>query len=183
MSKRRPSHEDASATKKAKSSPASVPMHRDLLSLFYPNCTSLRAYVLASLPHSSRLRRRKIESVGSAAACSEAEKDIARLLDSSLVCYHQLTPDTSDNRWEQWLSFSQKGDDSNVTLSGSSSIYSQAEVGRNVPGATTTVTDLARLSTLSSGCSSREMAAVLRGRNTFCAMAIAGVPRARPRQN
>lgn len=183
MSKRRPSHGDASATKKAKSSPAAIPLHRDLLSLFYPNCTSLRAYVLASLPHSSRLRRRKIESIGSSEASSEAEKDIARLLDSSFVCYHQLTPHTSDNRWEQWLSFSQKGDDSNVTLSGGSSIYSQAEVGRNVPGATTTVTDLARLSTLSSGCSSREMTAEWRGLGIFCAMAIAGAPRTRRRQN
>lgn len=128
MSKRKGHDKDASRCKKVKNSPATLPLRRDLLELFHPQYTCLREYVLASLPQTSRLRRRKIESIGTNTERGAIEKDLSRLLDSTLVGYQQLTPDAADNRWEQWLSFSQKGDDSRVSLTGDSPIYSQSEV-------------------------------------------------------
>ncbi|KAJ6790258.1 hypothetical protein PWT90_09861 [Aphanocladium album] len=128
MKKRKGAQADASSSKKLKSPPSKLPLQRDLLELFYPHCATLRKYILDSLPQTSRLRRRKIESLGTDAGRCDLEKDLCRLLDSTLVCYHQLTPDTADNRWEQWLSFSQKGEDSTVSLTGNSSIYSQSEI-------------------------------------------------------
>ncbi|KAM0667452.1 hypothetical protein ACQRIU_003317 [Beauveria bassiana] len=128
MSKRKRGHQDASTRKKVQKSPATLSLNRDLLDIFYPHCASLRKYILASLPQASRLRRRKIESLGSDPDRCAIEKDLCKLLDSTLVCYRQLTPEASDNRWEQWLSFSQKGEDSSVSLTGTSPIYSQAEI-------------------------------------------------------
>ena len=128
MTKRKGGDKDASRCKKVKDSPTTLPLHRDLLDLFYPNCTYLRNYVLASLPQTSRLRRRKIEALRTNPERCALEKDLSHLLDSTLVCYRQLTPDVADNRWEQWLSFSQKGEDSSVSLTGGSPIYSQSEV-------------------------------------------------------
>ncbi|KAM3433002.1 hypothetical protein MY4824_006262 [Beauveria thailandica] len=128
MFKRKRGHQDASTCKKVQKPPATLPLNRDLLDIFYPHCASLRRYILASLPQASRLRRRKIESLGSNPDRCTIEKDLCQLLDSTLVCYRQLTPEASDNRWEQWLSFSQKGEDSSVSLTGTSPIYSQAEI-------------------------------------------------------
>ncbi|KAJ3493310.1 hypothetical protein NLG97_g4814 [Lecanicillium saksenae] len=128
MKKRKGAYPDASSSKKLKNSPSQLPLHRDLLEHFFPHCTSLRKYILASLPQASRLRRRKIEYLGTDTERRVLEKDLCHLLDSTLVCYHQLTPDVSDNRWAQWLSFSQKGEDSTVSLTGNSLIYSQAEI-------------------------------------------------------
>lgn len=128
MNKRKGCDGDASRRKKVGGSPTKLPLHRDLLDLFYPNCICLRKYVLASLPQTSRLRRRKIESIGTNPERCALEKELSHLLDSTLVCYQQLTPDTADNRWEQWLSFSQKGEDSSVSLTAGSPIYSQSEV-------------------------------------------------------
>ncbi|EGX91766.1 telomerase reverse transcriptase, putative [Cordyceps militaris CM01] len=128
MTKRKRAQKDASSGKNAKGQPAPHPLHRDLLNFFYPHCISLREYALASLPQTSRLRRRKIKSLGTIPERFELEKDLCCLLDSTLVCYHQLTPDVADNRWEQWLSFSQRGEDSSVSLTGGSPIYSQSEI-------------------------------------------------------
>lgn len=132
MSKRKANDADASTCKKAKGEPVTLPIHRDLLNLFYPHCTSLRKYILASLPQTSRLRKRKIESIRDAAECGALERQLSHLLDTTLVCYHQLARAASDQRWEQWLSFSQKGDDSHVSLTLSSPIYSQSEVKSHV---------------------------------------------------
>ena len=94
-----------------------------LLSQLYPHIQTLRHYVLASLPASSRLRRKKIASVGiqseaSANAVTEVELAVARLLDTTVVAYTAL-PDKAQqhDRWQKWNSFSQKGDESYVTLS------------------------------------------------------------------
>lgn len=103
-------------------------MRRDLLQRLYPHCLTLRQYVLANLPQSSKIRRRKIQLLGQDENCSELEKQLCQLLDASLVCYRRLEERAAESRWEQWLSFSQKADDSNVTLSGGSSEFSQSEV-------------------------------------------------------
>jgi hypothetical protein len=113
--------------------------HR-LLSQLYPNLQTLREYVLAKLPASSRLRRKKITSVGlqdhaGGKTVTEAELAVARLLDCTLVGHGGQPDATPDKRWEQWTSFSQKGDESYVTLADGSAggTYSQSEVFHGDP--------------------------------------------------
>lgn len=106
-----------------------------LLSQLYPHVETLRDYVLARLPASSRLRRKKIGSVGLASEASEKavmeiEQDVARLLDTTVVAYSEPPEAQHDDRWEKWNSFSQNGDESYVTLSDgfAGASFSQAEV-------------------------------------------------------
>jgi len=118
------------------------PAQHALLTRYYFNIRTLREYVLGKLPSSSRIRRKKIESVGvnlsrssEKAAPTEGELALGRYLDTTLVgCRDEpksALGKTPDLRWEQWLGFSQKGDESYVTLSDglTGSIYSQSEVG------------------------------------------------------
>jgi telomerase reverse transcriptase len=95
----------------------------------------LRQYALSKLPPSSRIRRRKIASVGLAKtppekAATEDELAVGELLDSTIVALRHHAEAGHDHRWEQWLGFSQKVDESDVTLSEGlkGSIYSQSEV-------------------------------------------------------
>ena len=109
-----------------------------LVAQYFPRTATLRAYVLSKLPAGSRMRRKKIASVGRAPQSSEnpladAERALGRLLDTTLIGLHeQVSISGTDRRWEHWVEFSQKGDESYVTLSeGSGSpMYSQAEVSR-----------------------------------------------------
>lgn len=119
-----------------------------LLKQYYSRTTTLRDHVLASLPAASRLRRRKIASVGRTLPssspikqCTEAEIALARLLDTTLVASRgplgsEIVDESKtipDLRWEQWIRFSQRGaDESYVTLADGlgGSLYSQAEVRR-----------------------------------------------------
>lgn len=112
-----------------------------LLSRLYPQVQTLRDHVLSRLPASSRLRRKKIASVGLAeqssgktAMVNATEKDVARLLDTTVVAYSAHQEALPDDRWEKWNSFSQKGDESYVTLSDgfAGASYSQTEV-QSVP--------------------------------------------------
>lgn len=93
-----------------------------LLSQLHPHLQTLREYILARLPASSRLRRKKIASVGlqseaSERSVTEVKLALARLLDTTVVAYSAQRGVQHDDRWEKWNSFSQKGDDSHVTLS------------------------------------------------------------------
>lgn len=105
-----------------------------LLSRLYPQIQTLRDYVLSRLLASSRLRRKKIASVGLQAGSTDKtvtdrELAVARLLDTTVVACSPQTAVQPDNRWEQWTSFSQKGDESYVSLSeGSKGDFSQTEV-------------------------------------------------------
>lgn len=108
-----------------------------LLSRLYPHLSTLREYVLTKLPPSSRLRRKKIASVGrqdvgpeNSRPCSDIEVAVGRLLDTTLVGFYDTPPAKSDNRWEQWANFSQRGDESYVTLADGSAgaLFSQREV-------------------------------------------------------
>ncbi|KAH8905114.1 hypothetical protein BR93DRAFT_765809 [Coniochaeta sp. PMI_546] len=88
-----------------------------LLSQLYPHLQTLREYVLSRLPASSRLRRKKIASVGlqsntSGTSLPKVELDLARLLDTTVVAYSTQSELQPDDRWEKWNSFSQKGDES-----------------------------------------------------------------------
>ncbi len=104
---------------------------------YYPNIVTLREYVLAGLPRTSRIRRKKIACIGTpqkppGKSATDAELALGRLLDSTLVAFRDKEPGAgNDNRWEQWIEFSQKADESYVTLSGTAGgpIFSQDEVG------------------------------------------------------
>lgn len=130
--------------------PAGVVKHA-LLAQYYPIILTLRQYVLESLPASSKIRRKKISAVGKAeqAAAEDAhtgaqdsEKDLgsvraslARLLDTTLVATHSyptaFKEAQPDGRFQRWVEYSRKGDESNISLSGGvdSAIYCQTEVG------------------------------------------------------
>lgn len=121
--------------------PCGRPVKHALLAQYYSDAQTLRQYALSKLPASSRIRRRKIASVGCAKtppekAATEDELAVGELLDSTIVArrrHAEAVTETEaghDHRWEQWLGFSQKGDESNVTLSDGlkGSIYSQSEV-------------------------------------------------------
>lgn len=129
--KRKRSAVDAeSATKKSK---PVLPVKRDLLQQCYAQVHTLRDYLLGKLPSTSRLRRKKIASVG--AEASDIEAKLAKLLDNALVCSTER-PDseTQDLRWQQWLGFSQQaGDESYVTISGTPEAASHCQTGVSCP--------------------------------------------------
>jgi hypothetical protein len=106
-----------------------------LLSQYYPRLQTLRDYLLCRLPKSSRLRRKKISSIGRQAEPrgipSDIEHLVCRALDTTLVgTFGEQESAESDNRWEEFISFSQRGDESYVTLSEglAGSAYFQSEV-------------------------------------------------------
>lgn len=162
-----------------------------VLSQLYPNVQRLRDYVLSKLPRSSRLRRKKVAAVGRPSAgdneklASDVEQALAKLLDSTLVGLPVISDgdiaNEDRNRWEQWAGFSQRADESYVTLSdgAAGAIYSQSEVrclSRNSEKRSKCFSWLTsfRLSILPSGCSSRRPRREIVGRDTCCAMASAG---------
>lgn len=56
------------------------------LCLYYHRVMTLRQFLLASLPPTSRIRRRKIASIGRNEPILEEERFLASLLDYTLVC-------------------------------------------------------------------------------------------------
>ncbi|KAF5723392.1 telomerase reverse transcriptase [Fusarium mundagurra] len=120
----------ASEHQKRGKSLGGIPVRRDLLERHYTRVTSLREYVLSQLPHGSRIRRKKVASIGEANDARDIEKTLSRLLDTSLVCFAHEEADNDDTRWEQWLAFSQREDESYVSLSDgiAGSIFSQNEI-------------------------------------------------------
>lgn len=93
------------------------PVKRDLLRQVYASVLTLREYALLKLPGSSRLRRKKIGALGQGENVSKLEAGISTFLDSTLVCGSTSTSLVDGTTYEQWLSFSQQGDESHVTLS------------------------------------------------------------------
>ncbi|KAF5623318.1 telomerase reverse transcriptase [Fusarium sp. NRRL 52700] len=128
--KRKPETIVASEHQKRAKLLGGIPVRRDLLERHYSRVTSLREYVLSQLPHGSRLRRKKVASIGDAIDAGEIEKTLSRLLDTSLVCFAHQETDNDETRWEQWLAFSQREDESYVSLSDgiAGSIFSQNEI-------------------------------------------------------
>lgn len=122
-----------------------------LLAQYYPTILTLRQYVLASLPASSRIRRKKISAVGrtdqaaaedahpgvqgSAKGLDHTRTSLARLLDTTIVTTHvyptAVREPQPDGRSQRRMEYSQKGDNSYMTLSESvaSTVPCQAEVG------------------------------------------------------
>ncbi|KAK8087976.1 hypothetical protein PG997_002937 [Apiospora hydei] len=106
-----------------------------VLDQYYPQLLTLRDYVLLKLPATSRIRKRKIASTGSSAAVSNGEitaieRAVGQVLDTTLVGVAQQTKCIPDKRWEQWETFSQRGDESYVTLSDglTGARFSQSEI-------------------------------------------------------
>jgi hypothetical protein len=114
-------------------------LNHPLLSRIFPRVQTLRAYLISKLPSSSRLRRKKIASLGSdsttdASPESDVKTQLCHLLDTTLVAFGNdgsgQAADEREARWEKWASFSQNADESHVTLSDGQSnpFYSQSEV-------------------------------------------------------
>lgn len=127
----------ASGNQTFASSKQYTPVKKDLLQQHYPLVYTLREHVLSSLPDTSRVRRKKIAALGSSIDASAVEMQLARVLDTTLV---GTSPSASKSEsggatWQQWLSFSQKGDESYVTISNgiASSIANQSEVCYRLP--------------------------------------------------
>jgi len=118
--------------------PLSTTVKHDLLAQYYTETVTLRQYFLLRLPKTSRLRRRKISSIGRVGpgadrTPTEEERLLGDYLDSTIVARRYSSGETdekADLRWKQWVAFSQKGSESCTTLSDGlkGSIYTQAEV-------------------------------------------------------
>jgi len=92
-----------------------------VLSQFYPHVQTLREYVIAKLPPTSRIRRRKISAMGIANVSpdepiSGVERSLGVLLDTTFVGLPNLATQEGHGM-EGWKNFSQRGDESYVTLS------------------------------------------------------------------
>lgn len=93
-----------------------------VLSHYYPQIQTLRDYIIAQLPSSSRLRRRKVAAVGvvdnpSGAPQSDVERSLGTLLDTTLVGISTPKTEGDSSSMDGWKNFSQRGDESYVTLS------------------------------------------------------------------
>lgn len=122
-----------------------------LLAQYYPKVQTLRQYVLDKLPPTSKIRRKKVAAVGNAEpdAATTAQSSrgnpeniravLAALLDTTLIGTHVLPSEIakaqSDSCLQQWIDYSQRGDDSHVTISGgvASAIHFQSEVSLLCP--------------------------------------------------
>ncbi|PVH78811.1 hypothetical protein DL98DRAFT_236130 [Cadophora sp. DSE1049] len=115
--------------KRQKLSSNSDPVVKDaLLTRYYPQVLSLREYLLSKLPNASKVRRKKILSIGKKPD-EKTEQELARFLDQTLVGVSRSKEVSQDERWKQWTSFSQKADDS-VSFANLSGVgtYSQTEI-------------------------------------------------------
>ncbi|SPQ18220.1 b8ed6991-88e0-43cc-8bcc-5b5f8d936022 [Thermothielavioides terrestris] len=114
--------------------PRNAVVTHKLLAQYYDEIQTLRQYALSKLPAASRIRRRKIASVGlgqpSGKPHTADELALASLLDSAIVARRRHGNTGDDLRWESWVAFSQKGDESYVTLSDGlkGSVFSQSEI-------------------------------------------------------
>lgn len=108
-----------------------------LLAEYYQKVQTLRQYVLSKLPATSRIRRKKIASLGLkncpySGPTSEVVFTVGRFLDTTFISLPEgpAASASADGRWEQWLNYSQNGDESYVTLQDGvgKAYYSQPEV-------------------------------------------------------
>lgn len=100
-----------------------VQTHHAVLSQYYSQVLTLRHYVLSRLPPTSRLRRKKVTAIGivdktpGPPTLSDIEHSLGVLLDNTLIGVPKESKTLEDDRVEGWKTFSQKGDESYVTLS------------------------------------------------------------------
>ena len=146
--KRKRTDNDASGISKKLKSPTASVVQRDLLQQQYSHVFSLRDYLVAQLPKKSRLRKRKIQSFGNQEGFQDEYIPLRDLLDKTLVCtdtQKQMPQEDVQHRWSQYLSFSQKGDESSITLSNgvatATAVLSEVGIQLNVIIATRRHTD------------------------------------------
>jgi telomerase reverse transcriptase len=103
-----------------------------VLAQYYPKVLSLREYLLSKLPTTSKIRRKKILSVGKKPQSSEGEHTLNILLDQTLVGVSKHKEVSQEERLQQWASFSQRADTSDSNIGNTTAIgrFSQLEVGR-----------------------------------------------------
>ncbi|TVY53989.1 Telomerase reverse transcriptase, partial [Lachnellula suecica] len=102
-----------------------------LLAQYYPQVLTLREYLLQRLPNASKIRRKKISSVGRHPAPENAELEqwLAAFLDQTLIGVSVCKEVSREERWKQWTTFSQRADESASTLNLSSpGVFSQSEL-------------------------------------------------------
>lgn len=114
--------------KRLRTSGNSPPTSRDMLSRYYPTVVTLREYLLSRLPPTSRMRKKKLARLGTTiGVLNEVETTVCHFLDTTLVGVTEKPYDQSEERWQEWVTFSQKNDDSHVSLTGDAA-FSQSEV-------------------------------------------------------
>ncbi|KAG5956075.1 hypothetical protein E4U58_006763 [Claviceps cyperi] len=132
VSCRKRKRDDAESCKPGRETVHRSAVKRHLLAEAYATVLTLREYALRKLPSSSRLRRKKLKLLGHGVNATDAERKISYFLDSALICSCNAVAvrQGKDTTLEQWLSFSQNGDDSRVTISGGTPTaeHTQAEI-------------------------------------------------------
>lgn len=100
-----------------------------VLAQYYPRVLSLRQYLLSKLPSASKIRKKKILSVGrSPRPDGKDETVFSNFLDQTLVGVIEQKEVSSEERIQQWTSFSQRADTSDFANLSGVSIFSQSEV-------------------------------------------------------
>ncbi|PBP22858.1 putative telomerase reverse transcriptase protein [Diplocarpon rosae] len=100
-----------------------------LLAKYYPQVMTLREYLVSKLPSTSKIRRKKIRSVGRRPEDKESEQQLSRFLDQTLIGVSTFKEASQNERWKHWATFSQRSEDSTsfANLSGVGS-FSQSEL-------------------------------------------------------
>lgn len=130
--KRKRSRHDASGDQKRQrttgESNAKHPVVRHaLLERYYPAVLTLREYLISRLPTGSKIRRKKILSVGRR---ENEDNELGGFLDQTLIGVSTNSDLSQGERWRLWTTFSQKADDSiSFVNSNATAIFSQSEVG------------------------------------------------------
>lgn len=131
--------DDTALTVKHQSSKDPV-VRQALLKLYYQEVFSLREYLLSKLPSTSKVRRRKILSLGRDHQKLENDEDskVALALDQTLIGVFELKEkeNADAERQQLWTSFSQRKtqDDSRIgERSVLGSFVSQSEVSQEIP--------------------------------------------------
>lgn len=127
--RKRPGQVEGDQKRQKVSSNSGLVVKDSLLAKFYPQVLSLREYLLSKLPKTSKVRRKKIISVGKKIDGKKTEQELAKFLDQTLVGVSKFKDLSQDERWKQWTTFSQRPDDS-VSFANLSGVgtYSQTEV-------------------------------------------------------
>ncbi|KAJ8070628.1 hypothetical protein OCU04_000999 [Sclerotinia nivalis] len=118
------------------------PVKQALLNKYYPNVLCLRDYLLSKLPVSSKVRRKKLLSVGRKASANiqyqdgnddedeDEDRVLGDFLDGTLIGVSSNNGLSQEDRVKEWVSFSQRGDVSVSTIvnSNCTDVYSQSEI-------------------------------------------------------
>ena len=102
-----------------------------VLAQYYPKVTSLREYLVSKLPPTSKLRKKKILSLGKSHTSNlEGDNAFSKFLDQTIIGVRNTAEISPQERIQQWTSFSQRLDTSDSTLANitGAGIFSQSEV-------------------------------------------------------